>query len=77
MTRVWSGCQEEASGQQIEPCPAIHVALEHLQPVDLAVNRSLIPRQGHGGLDGGIVRPEPFGKALEGREGARGSASQP
>jgi hypothetical protein len=77
MTKHWSGRQEKASGQQIEPCSAIHVPLQHLQPIDLAFDGSLTPGQSHGGMDGGHVRPEPCGEAPEGREGARGGTSQP
>jgi hypothetical protein len=69
--------QQEPSGEAIEACPAIHLALEHLQVVDLAFEGALTPGQGHGGVDGGHVRPEPFGEAPEGREGARGGTSQP
>jgi hypothetical protein len=77
MTSAWSCRQEEASGQQIEPCPAKHLALQHLQTIDLAFDRSLTPRQCHRCLDGGHVRPEPLRKAPQGREGALGGGSQP
>jgi hypothetical protein len=40
-------------------------------------NRALAPGQCHRGLDGGQVRPEPCGKAPEGREGALGGVHQP
>jgi len=76
MTSACSCRQEEASGEEIETCPAKHLALQHLQTIDLAFNRSLTPRQRHRRLDGGHVRSEPFGKAPEGREGARGGTYQ-
>jgi hypothetical protein len=74
---AWSCCQEEASGQQIEPRPAKHLALEQLQPIDVPFDRALAPRQRDRGLDGGIVRAQPSGKAPEGQEGAGGRAGQP
>jgi hypothetical protein len=38
---------------------------------------ALTPGQGHGGVDGGQVRPESFGEAPAGREGAPGGARPP
>jgi hypothetical protein len=40
MTSAWSGHQEDASGEEIEAGPAKHLALEHLQAVDLAFDRA-------------------------------------
>ena len=77
MSRAWSRRQEEPSGQQVEPSSAKHLALQHLQAVDLPFGRSLAPGQRHPGLDRGIVPSSSFSKALEGREGARGGAYQP
>ena len=57
--------------------PAKHLAFEHLQAVDLAFDRALTPRQRDGSLDGGQVRPEPFGEASEGQESALGGTRQP
>ena len=57
-------------------CATKHLALQHLQTIDLAFDRALTPRQRDGGLDGGQVRPEPFGEASEGREGALGGTRQ-
>jgi hypothetical protein len=67
--------QEEPSGQQIELGPAIHLTLQHLQAVDVPFARSLAPGQRHRRLDGGHIRPEPFGKTPEGQEGACGGAA--
>jgi hypothetical protein len=77
MTGTWLGHQEKTSGQQIELGPAKHLALEQLQAVDLAFDRALTPRQRHPGLHGGVIRTQSFGKAPEGRQGARGGTSQP
>jgi hypothetical protein len=76
-TRAYSCRQKDAAGQQIEPRPAIHLALEQLQPVDVAFDGALTPGQGHPGFHGGIIRPPSLGKAPEGREGARGGTHQP
>jgi hypothetical protein len=43
-TPAWSCRQEEASGQQIEPGPAEHLTLQHLQAVDMPFNGALTPR---------------------------------
>jgi hypothetical protein len=56
MTRAWSCRQEEASGQQIEPGTAKHLALEHLQAVDVPFDGALTPGQRHRRLDSGQVR---------------------
>jgi hypothetical protein len=73
----WSRGQEATSGEEIHLRPANQLAFQHLQAVDLALDRALPPRQRDGGLDGGQVRPEPFGNAPEGREGALGGTRQP
>jgi hypothetical protein len=52
-------------------------ALEHLQAIDVPLERSLTPGPRDPGLDGGIVLTQPFGEAPEGRECARGGARQP
>ncbi len=83
VTRHWamskrrSGRQEEASSQQIEPGPAIHVPFQHLQPINLPFDRALTPGQGDGGLDGAVIRTKSSGKTPEGRQGALGGTCQP
>jgi hypothetical protein len=74
---VWSCRQEEASGQQIEPCPAEHLTFQQLQSVDVPFNGPLTPGQRHCGLDGGIVRAEASGETSEWRETTGGGACQP
>ena len=69
--------QEKALLKQIEFGLVKHLALEHFQAVDMAFDQALAPGRRHRRLDGGQVRPEPFGKAPEGRLGARGCMSQP
>jgi hypothetical protein len=77
MSRHWSGRQQEASGQQIEPRSAEHLALEPLQAVDVPFDGALTPGQGDRRLDSRDVRPKPSGETPEGREAARGGAYQP
>ena len=77
MPRPWSCCQEEASGEHIEPRSAKHLPFQHLQPIDVSFDGALTPGQGYGGSDGGHIRPEPSGEALEGRESTPGGARQP
>jgi hypothetical protein len=81
--RAWLGplCtswgQQEAAAEAIEPRPAKHLALEHLQAIDVPCDGSLTPGPRHPGLDGGIVLTQPLRQALEWRESARGGAHQP
>jgi hypothetical protein len=77
MLRPWSCRQKEAAGQPIEPCPAKHLTLQHLQAMDLAFDRSLAPWQRDRRLASSDGRLEPSGEAPEGWEGARGGARQP
>jgi len=62
-------------GQQIEAGPAKHLALEHLQAIDVPFDRSLTPGQRDPCLHGGVILTQSL--APEGRESARGSARQP
>jgi hypothetical protein len=77
MSRLWVRCQQETLGEQVRVCPATHLALEHLQPIDLAFTRSLTPGARAPGLHGGIIRTPSFGNASEGRESAHGGPCQP
>jgi len=51
--------------QQIEMRTAKHLALAHLQAIDLALHRPMTPRQGHPSLHGLIVVTKPWGEALK------------
>ena len=44
MTQYQSCRQKKASGQQIEPRSAKHLALEHFQAIDVPFDGSLTPR---------------------------------
>src|SRR5262245_35662763 len=54
---------DEAAAEQIEVCPAKHVAFQHFQAIDMTLHRATRPRQGHSRFDGGIVVAEPTRKA--------------
>jgi hypothetical protein len=51
MTEHWSCRQEKASGQQIEPRSAIHLALHEPQAMDRAFRRAIAPLQGQPGFN--------------------------
>lgn len=53
---VWS--QHEAAAQEIEVCPSIHVALEHLQTVHVPLHGAVTPGESDAGFDGRIVALE-------------------
>jgi len=57
MLLSWGTCQvrQHTSAQQREAGPAIHLALEHLQAIDVALNRPLTPLVAHGGSHGSII----------------------
>ena len=77
MPRAWSGRQQETLGQQIHVGPATHLALEHLETVEVPFERALTPGQGDSCLARGVILTQAFGQAPEGRQGARGGARQP
>jgi hypothetical protein len=77
MTSAWSGHQQNASGEEIESGPAEHLALQHLQAVDVPFDGALTPRQRHCCLDSSVILTQAFGQAPEGRERAGGRARQP
>jgi hypothetical protein len=41
------GQRQDPSLQQLEPCPPVHLTLDHLQPVDLTLQRSVTLRRRH------------------------------
>ena len=56
--------QEKALLEQIEFGTAKHLALQHLEAVDVAFDRAVTPGQGDPGFDRVIVVAQPFGKPL-------------
>src|ERR1041385_9208968 len=71
------GNQHEAATQEIKACPAIHVALEHLQPVDMARHGTRTPGQRHTRFDRCIVTLETFCYAPKRGQRARRCLLQP
>ena len=61
--------QEKALLEQIEFGTAKHLALQHLEAVDMAFDRAVTPGQGNPGFDGLIVIAQPLRKPLQGPEG--------
>jgi hypothetical protein len=57
---------QEPPAQQVELGAPKHLALEHLQAVDVAFDWAIAPRQPETGFDGLVVRAEPHSKALQG-----------
>ena len=57
-----SGVTEDPSAQQIEAGPAIHRALDRLQPVDLALDLSAAPRFAQGGAHRVLVAADAGGE---------------
>jgi hypothetical protein len=58
-------------------CAAKHWAFQHLEAIDMSLNGASTPGERHPRFDGGVVIPEPCGKALHRRQGTRGSTVQP
>src|SRR6266446_3563368 len=83
--RTWAGRlgrpipwdPHEAAAEEIEVCPAKHLALQHFQPVDMALDGTVAPGQRHPRFDRLIVVPEPCGKAAQGLQRTGGGALQP
>jgi hypothetical protein len=71
----WSA--HEAAAQEIEARSAKHLALQHFQAIDMALDRSIGPRQCDAGFDRLIVRRQPSGEALHSLQGTAGGALQP
>ena len=67
--RLWS--PYEAAAEEIEARPAKHVALQHLQPVDVPFHGAATPWQRDAGFDGRIVALEAFRQAPKDHQRAR------
>ena len=67
----------ETAAEEIEARPAKHLALEHFEAIDVPLDRTGRPRQGHPRFDRLIVVAEPVGKALQGLQRTGGRALQP
>src|SRR5882672_11904 len=67
----------ETAAEEIEARPATHLALEHFEAMDVPLDRTGRPGQGHPRFDRLIVVAEPVGKALQGLQCPGGRALQP
>src|SRR5262245_59698150 len=63
----WSltGSPHEAAAQEIEVCPAKHLAFHHLEAIDVPFDWAGAPGQGDACFDRCIVLAEPARKALQ------------
>ena len=62
----WS--QHEAVAEEIEACAAKHLALHHLQAIDMAFHRARTPGPCHARFDRVVVLIQPRGEAAYGLE---------
>src|SRR3954471_1049979 len=68
-----SSMPEHPAAQQVEPGPSVHLPLDDLEPVDLALDLAVAPRFGQRGTHRILIAPEANGaRAL-----ASASRSQP
>src|SRR5262245_29292015 len=56
---------EHASAQESESCPAIHLAFEELEAIDVPFHWSLAPRIAEGRVQRGVVVTQPLSEANE------------
>ena len=68
---------QDPFAQQLEAGSAIHLALEHLEPVNLALRLTAAPRLLQSGTDGGVVSAESLGERRQRRDLARAARAQP
>ena len=69
-----SSMPEHPAAQQVEPGPSVHLPLDDLEPVDLALDLAVAPRLGQGGAHRVLIAPEAGG---ERRQGAGLRLAQP
>jgi len=67
----------EAAAEEIKARAAKHLALQHFEAVDMALDRPVGPGQCHARFDRLIVVVEPLGKALQGLLRTGGGALEP
>ena len=72
-----AGSQHKAAAEQIKARPAKHLAFQHLEAVDVPLNRTRAPGQGDARFDRRIVVAEPRCKALHRLQSTRGRACEP
>ena len=69
-----SSVPEHPAAQQVEPGPSVHLTLDDLEPVDLALDLAVAPRLGQRGAHRILIAPEAGG---ERRQGAGLRLAQP
>ena len=62
LSTTWG--QHEAAAEEIEARPAEHLALQHLEAVDMPLDRARTPGEGDARFDRGIVLGEPSREAV-------------
>src|ERR1700675_141739 len=68
--------EQEAAAEEIEAGTAKHLALEHLQAVDVPFDWASAPREGHPSFDRVLVLIQPFRKASQRLQRTGGRADQ-
>jgi hypothetical protein len=53
-----SGGAQDPFSEEGEASPAVHRALEELEPVDLALHLAVAPLEEHGREHGGLIAPD-------------------
>jgi hypothetical protein len=77
LPRHWSWGPQEAAAQEVKARSAKHLALQHLQAIDMALHRACTPGQCHARFDRVVVLIQPLGKTLYDFQGTRGGALEP
>ena len=72
-----SSGHQETLGQEVNPGTAIHLTLDHLQPVDLTLGWAVAPWQRDRGAHCVVVGQQAFGKAAQRRDRTVLRAAQP
>src|SRR5262252_989028 len=72
-----AGSSQEAVTQEIEACPAKHLAFQHLQAINMPFDRAGTPRQRDAGFDGRKVLLQASSEALEGLQRTDHRALEP
>src|SRR4051794_21288931 len=61
----WGSRLKNPQTEQIEPCPTVAAALDQLEPIDIAFDRSSAVGQAQCCFDRSVVSLYPFGQALQ------------
>ncbi len=69
--------EHEAAAQEIEVCSAKHLAFQHLEAIDMALDRSIGPGHGHPGFDRIVILRQPLRKASQSLQRTGGCPLEP